>query len=276
MKQTLSELFNKKRNKEFTPSQPSKRAEVKYRNSLFILIIALKTTLLKRINGFLKLNTKATPPQIIEYTTAVLEELRKKETLAYAKDVSQNIVKVVNETNKNRLIQNIQKGTDLDLKNLFANNNTKDKLDEYIAKNVSLITSIKNDFLNDVEKEIRKNYLENGRAENLATIIHERSNISKNRARLIARDQTLKLNSELDQERMQSLGVKLYIWKTAKDERVRHTHANMQDLVCRFDDDTVYSQDGGKTWLKRTADMPKTKPGIEIQCRCFAKAILGV
>ena len=152
----------------------------------------------------------------------------------------------------------------------------KSKLDEYVAKNVSLITSVKNDYLNDVEKAIRESYLQNGRAENLATIIHERTNVSKSRARLIARDQTAKINAELDQARMQALGVKLYIWQTSKDERVRHTHANMQGVLCRFDDDTVYSKDGGKTWIKREADKPKCKPGVEIQCRCFAKAILGV
>lgn len=274
MKPTLSELFNKKRNKEFKPAQPSKRAEVKYRNALLILLAALKGAILKRLKTFLGLNP--TDAQIIEHTTQILDELRKSDTVNYAKLLSQNVVKAANETNKDRLIQNIQKGTDVDLTNFLGDEAVKGKLDEYVAKNVSLITSVKNDYLNDVEKAIRESYLQNGRAENLASIIHERTNVSKSRARLIARDQTAKINAELDQARMQALGVKLYIWQTSKDERVRHSHANMQGVLCRFDDDTVYSKDGGKTWIKREADKPKCKPGVEIQCRCFAKAILGV
>ena len=274
MKPTLSELFNKKRNKEFKPIQPSKRAEVKYRNALLLLIASLKTALLKRLRAFLLGNP--TDAEIIEHTTQILDGLRKADTLDYAKKLSRGVVGAVNETNKERLIQNVQKGTDVDLTPLVGDTAVKAKLDEYIAKNVSLITSVKNDYLNDVEKAIRESYLKNGRAENLATIIHERTGVSKSRARLIARDQTAKINAELDQERMQGLGVKLYIWCTAKDERVRHTHANMQGVLCRFDDDSVYSKDGGKTWIKREADKPKCKPGVDIQCRCFAKAIIGV
>lgn len=274
MKPTLSELFSKKRNKEFKPVQPSKRAEVKYRNALLLLITSLKTALLKRLRAFLLGNPS--DAEIIEHTTQILDGLRKADTLDYAKKLSRGVVSAVNETNKERLIQNVQKGTDVDLTPLVGDTAVKTKLDEYIAKNVSLITSVKNDYLNDVEKAIRESYLKNGRAENLATIIHERTGVSKSRARLIARDQTAKINAELDQERMQGLGVKLYIWCTAKDERVRHTHANMQGVLCRFDDDSVYSKDGGKTWIKREADKPKCKPGVDIQCRCFAKAILGV
>ena len=273
MKPTLSELFNKKRNKEFKPVQPSKRAEVKYRNALLLLIASLKTALLKRLRAFLL--GSPSDAEIIEHTTQILDGLRKVDTLDYAKKLSRGVVSAVNETNKERLIQNIQKGTDVDLTPLVGDTAVKTKLDEYIAKNVSLITSVKNDYLNDVEKAIRESYLKNGRAENLATIIHERTGVSKSRARLIARDKTAKINAELDQERMQNLGVKLYIWQTAKDERVRHTHANMQGVLCRFDDDSVYSKDGGKTWIKREADKPKCKPGVDIQCRCFAKAILG-
>ena len=274
MKPTLSELFNKKRNKEFKPVQPSKRAEVKYRNALLLLIASLKTALLKRLRAFLLGNPN--DAEIIEHTTQILDGLRKADTLDYAKRLSRGVVSAVNETNKERLIQNVQKGTDIDLTPLVGDTAVKAKLDEYVAKNASLITSVKNDYLSDVEKAIRESYLKNGRAENLATIIHERAGVSKSRARLIARDQTAKINAELDQERMQNLGVKLYIWCTAKDERVRHTHANMQGVLCRFDDDSVYSKDGGKTWIKREADKPKCKPGVDIQCRCFAKAIIGV
>jgi len=112
----------------------------------------------------------------------------------------------------------------------------------------------------------------------------------KRRAKLIARDQTNKLVSVLDQARQQMIGVEKYTWRTSKDRRVvgnpsglypvgSKAHGNhwiMEGKMCRWDDATVYSSDGGKTWKKRTGDMPKTHPAYDIQCRCYAEPVLEI
>jgi hypothetical protein len=103
----------------------------------------------------------------------------------------------------------------------------------------------------------------------------------KRRAKLIARDQIGKLNGQITQAQQEDAGVNWYIWDTSGDERVRGnptglypkavpSHWIMQGLLCRWDDATVYSKDGGKTWIPRTEKMPKAHPGQEIQCRCTA------
>jgi len=38
----------------------------------------------------------------------------------------------------------------------------------------------------------------------------------------------------------------------------------MEGIVCKWADPTVYSDYGGKTWKKRTKDMPKVHPGEEM------------
>ncbi|GHV78627.1 hypothetical protein AGMMS49944_04180 [Spirochaetia bacterium] len=107
--------------------------------------------------------------------------------------------------------------------------------------------------------------------------------MKKSRVNLIARDQIGKLNSMATQDRMQHAGLNMYIWETAHDERVRGnpggkypnarpSHHLMDGLLCRWDDPTVYSEDGGKTWIPRDADAPLAHPGMEIQCRCIATA----
>ena len=114
--------------------------------------------------------------------------------------------------------------------------------------------------------------------------------MSYGRAKLIARDQTKKLNSNLNQARQQSVGITLYIWKTVRDERVvgrpgglypqgNKAHGNhyvMEGLYCRWDDSTVYSEDRGETWKKRQAEMPQTHPGQDIQCRCHAAPVVDI
>ena len=105
--------------------------------------------------------------------------------------------------------------------------------------------------------------------------------ISDRRARVIARDQVGKLNGQLTQAQQTEAGIEMYLWDTAGDERVRGrpggkypdampSHWIMQGKLCRWDDAGVYSEDGGKTWIPRTSDMPDGHPGDDIQCRCTA------
>lgn len=272
---TLHQLFENKHSEKFKPTTPSKRAEVRYRETLFLLIAKLKGTLQEKVRNFLRLNPNAKPPEIMNFIITQIERLRQVEILKFATLTATAMTTLVNKQNKKQIIESLQAGASVNVESLLNDEVVKDRLDEFISKNVSLITSVKNDLLTDIEDAVRNNYLESGRIERLSSIITERANVSKSRARLIARDQTLKLNADLQQDRTQSLGIKFYIWQTSRDERVRHTHHKMQGLMCRYDDDTVYSDDKGKTWKKRTADMPKTKPGREIQCRCFAVSVLG-
>ena len=101
------------------------------------------------------------------------------------------------------------------------------------------------------------------------------------RARLIARDQVGKLNGQLTQAQQTEVGIDAYEWDTAGDERVRGrsggkypdavpSHWAMQGMLCRWDDASVYSDDGGRTWHQRGTDMPDGHPGDDIQCRCTA------
>jgi SPP1 gp7 family putative phage head morphogenesis protein len=96
--------------------------------------------------------------------------------------------------------------------------------------------------------------------------------ITKGRANFIARDQIGKLNGQISQRRMESVGLTMYIWETSGDERVRPSHEKMDNKLCRWDDPTVYSEDGGKTWIDRPDGAVILHPGLDYQCRCTAIA----
>jgi hypothetical protein len=107
--------------------------------------------------------------------------------------------------------------------------------------------------------------------------------ITKSRANFLARDQIGKLNGQITQARMEDAGLTMYIWETCGDERVRGepagkypnarpSHYLMDGKLCRWDDSTVYSQDGGKTWIDRPYDAVMLHPEMDYQCRCSALA----
>ncbi|GHV93676.1 hypothetical protein AGMMS50268_41790 [Spirochaetia bacterium] len=81
---------------------------------------------------------------------------------------------------------------------------------------------------------------------------------------------TVKYDPRTDKERMESVGLKMYIWETAHDERVRPSHALMDGKLCKWADPTVYSRTGGKTWVPRPKGAPHVHPGDEDGCRCVA------
>jgi len=96
--------------------------------------------------------------------------------------------------------------------------------------------------------------------------------ISKKRAEFIARDQIGKLNGQITQQRQEDIGLTMYVWETAGDERVRSTHIPMDGALCRWDDSTVLSTDEGKTWQARPMGAVQLHPGMDYQCRCTATA----
>lgn len=94
---------------------------------------------------------------------------------------------------------------------------------------------------------------------------------TRNRARLIARDQVGKLNGELQQQRQADLGIERYIWRTVGDNAVRPSHAAMDGETCRWDDPTVYLS--GSRWANRSSiGGVEEHPGQDYQCRCSADA----
>lgn len=161
-------------------------------------------------------------------------------------------------------------------------------------RNYDLIKSVANDYIgrvNDItEKAVTHswNYKQlTDEIKKLGPDVYKDSEGKKRpgfmeyKSRLIARDQIGKLNGLISQSEQEEIGLQMYEWDTAGDERVRGksgghfpkaspSHWAMQDKLCRWDNPEVYSIDGGATWIPRTADMPYEHPGMAIQCRCVA------
>lgn len=181
------------------------------------------------------------------------------------------------DRNSARTMQsNLRNSTGVDLGTEIRSSDIDQLLKVKISENAALITSIKNEYVEDVGKIIRDNVLNGERSSRLITEIKERGGVSENRAKVIARTETSKVNAQLTRLRSEALGSKTYVWSTVIDERTRHDHVVMDGKLCRFDDPTVYSDDDGKTWKPR-----KNIGGVEIlagdiyNCRCTALPVVS-
>jgi SPP1 gp7 family putative phage head morphogenesis protein len=148
---------------------------------------------------------------------------------------------------------------------IFRESPQLDRLSQrFVGRNVALITSIPQQALTNVEQVIGDGVQSGTRARDLArqiTGLVEGSELSKtrNRAALIARNETLTHSAQLSRARQRSNGITRFIWRTVGDGRVRDLHEDR--------DGVEYSWADG-------AGAEDTYPGDGVQCRCSSEPVL--
>lgn len=148
-----------------------------------------------------------------------------------------------------------------------------DEIKSFAAENAALIKSIPDQTISRVQGIVQRGVRAGQSAKSLEADIMREMETTRARARLIARDQTSKLNGQLTQRRQEAIGLKTYYWDTSNDERVRPSHDALEGKLCRWDDDSVYSDDGGKTWKPRLLIRAYIgHPGSDYQCRCAGRS----
>lgn len=269
----------RKRVKKIREVSPSKQLEVRYRTELDALLKLMLNIALDELRKETPINDAL--PDYFKSLTAkmnrIFDKLDSIDLGAIASSISTRIVSTANRVNAERFDRQAGKMLGIDLKGALASSGkaVQDQLEIDRQLNASLIKSVATEFKQEIADTIMANVQSGERSTNLITQIKERYNVSQSRAKLIARDQTSKLNGSLVKARSQALGVKTYTWSCVMDERAREDHKVMNGKLCRFDDDTVYSDDNGKTWKKRRQiGGVELAPTVDYQCRCAALPIV--
>lgn len=130
-------------------------------------------------------------------------------------------------------------------------------LEEFRAINVSRIKSLAGRELVEITQILERSEATGARVEVLREGIQKRFGVTRSRAALLARDQTLSLNAQIARTRQQNLGIERYVWTTSGDERVRDEHEALEGRIFRWDTPPAEGH-----------------PGEPIQCRCTAFPLL--
>ena len=240
-----------------TPKQP----EVKYRNDLLVLSRQLQSDVQSSIIPVLRMfESEYVNDAYAEELEKSFDSLRLKYQGAddTTKKVASEFVGEVDAKNKKAFYASIEKAVGVNIQSLIQNEGLNDALRAKTRENVALIKSISDEYLKSIEQAVFEGTVQGSTAGSLVDRIGELGKASENKAKLIARDQTSKINSALTQQRQQALGVTEYVWRTSSDERVRESH----------------KRNNGKTFRWNKPPKGTGHPGHDIQCRCVAQPII--
>ena len=261
MNLSLNQKHRKERKKRVSPIRTPKSAEVRYRNKLQGLSRKLRRDISTQIIPLLR---TLQPEYVNDAYARTLEETFNRLRASYAnidqnaRIVSESFTSHTEQQNKQRFYKAMENAIGVNLQSIVQGEQLEDILVATTRENVSLIRSIPEEYFKKIETIVFTGTTQGSTAGSMIEQIQHVGKVTENRARLIARDQSSKLNSALTQQRSQNLGVEEYVWRTSGDERVREAHRGKNGKVFRWDDPP---KDTGH-------------PGQDIQCRCVAQPII--
>lgn len=164
-----------------------------------------------------------------------------------------------NEEHKKLFLDTMNRAVGTSVNDLLQDPQSAAEVQAGVDRSTKLITTLTQDLSARLAQEIMKGISEGRDDFSLRAYILEEApkGYPEWRARLIARDQTSKLFSNLSRVRQQDLGITQYRWRTVGDMAVRDTHEALAST------------------LQEWSSPPDVgHPGEDIQCRCVADPVL--
>jgi len=190
-------------------------------------------------------------------------------TASFAQVASSHMVAKVGSANKNKFDKTVARATGVDLSSIITSEGLEDFTTLSINKNASLIKSLPEEYLKQVETIVNNGVVSGARYETIAKEITAKTGANSklaNRIKTIARNEVQTINSQITLRRSESLGIKKGIYRTSKDERVRKCHDEL---------DGVEFEIKKGAWSKTCGKF--IQPGItDINCRCSYSPIIEV
>jgi SPP1 gp7 family putative phage head morphogenesis protein len=162
----------------------------------------------------------------------------------------------ISNYNKGQLVKVIHSAVKVNP--IMAEPYLRPQIELFQAQNSALIKKLSAEQATRMEGTLFRNLSAGNGVKVIREELQKNFEISENRARLIARDQTNKFNGDLAQLRQQELGIGEYWWSGSLDERERQTHLDNE----------------GKHFAWNKPSLITGHPGSQIRCRCTAQPIL--
>lgn len=147
----------------------------------------------------------------------------------------------------------------IDISPVLNATDVRPHIDAAMLRSANLVRGITDQFAQRLAQDVMRAASQGTRAADLAKDLTANYEWGRKRAKLIARDQIAELNGQLNKVRQQQVGVEKYQWSTSLDERVRPTHQVLEGQTF--------------SWSEPGPD-DGNHPGMAINCRCVARAVI--
>lgn len=181
-----------------------------------------------------------------------------------AKELATDLVQAAYVANKTAWQQRVKKeGFDIPMQLTAAQRTI---LDVKVVDNVSLIRSIPEQYFQRIEGDVSRGFLAGRDLDSISKDLRKTGHVTRERAALIARDQSNKLTAQMNGARQGELGIRYAYWKHStvdKDPRVNHLRASREKWIY----DTAVGINFGDQF-------GVVLPGVAINCRCGSRSII--
>lgn len=116
----------------------------------------------------------------------------------------------------------------------------------------------------ELRKSIAQNTFNGRRPADLIKHIQDNYQVSRNKAKFLARQETSLLMSKFHETRYQDIGITKYRWSGAQDQKERKDHLELQGKIFTWSSPPVVDHRTGR----------RCNPGQDFNCRCVAIPIL--
>lgn len=142
----------------------------------------------------------------------------------------------------------------------------QDMLEKWVNDNVNLIVTIPRTMLTEMKQQVYDGFINGKPTTQIMKSIQKEYAISKTHAKLLARDQLSKLNSNITKAQQEDAGVTEYKWRTVGDGRVRERHSDLDGKIFSWSNPPIVDIKTGR----------RCHPGEDYQCRCIAIPVINL
>lgn len=251
---------------------------IKYSNGIFTGIFNMKIS--AELEKFAKYDGrirvwKGVPPSAVSATAAVANDKAKKlnETISRLIDGIPQKIESAIESLKYSIdapLFSMNAQADRDLSTLGISVDVTPELSKNIAddytNNLNLnIVNWQPEETARLRDMIEKNVLSGYNRNELISMIQSEYEVSKNKAKFWARNETSLLTAKIRDTRYQDAGIKKYKWSSSQDVRVRDWHKELNGKVFLYSSPPVIDRKTGQ----------RGNPGETYNCRCTAIPLLA-
>ena len=195
-------------------------------------------------------------------------------------DIAFNLVNDIDESATGDVTKRVNEAIGVDYSYMINREGLSEFKSLAIEENAKLIKNLSQDYLERSQTIINEGIMGGQRPGAIAKQLSEQIGVADRRAKLIARDQVSKINSDITRRRFDSIGVTHFRWVTSKDERVsgkpsgKYPNAKIScyDIARKKNPEGVgvYSLSEGATYAGET----RLYPGrAHIGCRCTSSPV---